>query len=389
LKSVLKKIALYTFLAAVVPLAMLELAARFLPVSSPPYLLPVSAQHPVPRFQPDVQYQYSWGPDFAVRSVKRSNNFGYAHFADYKARDDSPLLMVIGDSFVEAQAIDSGKSAAELLHASLGGTGRVYSIGVSGAPLSQYLVFAQYAAREFRPDAMAFFIISNDFDESLIQYKSEPRFHYFEEGPSGVRLRRVDYRLSAAKKVLRHSALLRYLMYNVALEARLQAILNPGSVAAWGARDGEPPERLERRVRDSRRAVDHFLALLPEMSGLGAGSIVFVLDAVRPAIYSEQGLEAAERGYHARLREYFAARAKAQGYEVVDMQPAFIARHRADGSRFEFPSDSHWNELGNALVAEELAKTPVFGRVFRSPELLRATAPKGLRRRAERRTRIP
>ncbi len=385
----LKKLALYTFLAAVAPLALLEVAVRFLPVSSPPYLLPVSAQQPVPRFQPDVQYQYSWGPDFAVRSVKRSNNFGYNHFADYKAEDDSPLLMVIGDSFVEAQAIDSGKSAAELLHASLGGTGRVYSIGVSGAPLSQYLVFAQYAAREFRPDAMAFFIISNDFDESLVQYKSEPRFHYFEEGPEGVRLRRVDYQLSAAKKLLRHSALLRYLMYNVALEARLQALLNPGSVAAWGSRDAEAPERLERRVRDSRRAVDHFLELLPKMSGLGASSIVFVLDAVRPAIYTEQGLKDAEAGYHERMRRYFAARAKALGYEVVDLQPAFIARHRADGSRFEFPTDSHWNELGNALVAEELAKTPVFGRVFRSPELLRATAPKGLRRRAESRTRNP
>lgn len=383
----LKKLALYAFLAGVLPLAILEVAVRFLPVSSPPYLLPVSAEQPVPRFQPGVQYQYSWGPDFAVQALKRSNNYGYTHFADYQAEDRSPLLMVIGDSFVEAQAVDMGKSAAELLHASLGGRGRVYSIGVSGAPLSQYLVFAQHAARVFRPDAMAFFIISNDFDESLIQYKSEPRFHYFEEGPGGVRLRRVDYELSTAKRVLRHSALLRYLMYNVAIEHRVQALLDPGSVAAWGSRDGEPPEKLEQRVRDSRRAVDYFLERLPEMSGLHAGSIVFVLDAVRPAIYSEAGLRAAEKGYHARLRAYFAAQARRRGYEVVDLQPAFIARHRADGSRFEFPTDSHWNELGNRLVAEELAKTPLFARVFRSPELLRATAPKGLRRRAERRSR--
>jgi hypothetical protein len=384
-----RKALLYAFLVAIAPLAILEAAVRLMPVSSPPYLLPVSAADPVARFQPDVQYQYSWGPDFAVRALKRSNNFGYTHFADYRPEDDSPLLMVIGDSFVEAQAIDSGKSAAELLHASLGGAGRVYSIGVSGAPLSQYLVFAQYAASVFRPDAMAFFVISNDFDESLMQYKSEPRFHYFEEAPGGVRLKRVDYELSGMKKALRHSALLRYLMFNVAIEARLQAILKPGSVAAWGSRDGEPPERLARRVSDSQRAVDYFLERLPAMSGLPRESIAFVLDAVRPAIYSEEGLKASEQGYHARMRRYFAARARAQGYEVVDLQPAFIARHRADGSRFEFPSDSHWNELGNRLVAEELAKTDVFGRVFRAPELLRAFAPKGLRRRAERRSRNP
>ena len=75
--STLKRIALYAFLVTVAPLAILEVAARLLPVSSPPYLLPVSAQHPVPRFQPGVQYQYSWGADFSVQAVKRSNNFGY------------------------------------------------------------------------------------------------------------------------------------------------------------------------------------------------------------------------------------------------------------------------------------------------------------------------
>lgn len=370
----LKKLALYAFLVLVAPLAILEVAARFMPVSSPPYLLPVSAESPVPRYQPNVEYRYSWGPDFSVRSAKRSNNFGFTHFADYRPEDRSPLLMVIGDSFVEAQAVDAGKSAAELLHASLAGKGRVYSIGISGAPLSEYLVFAQYAARTFRPDAMAFFIIGNDFDESLLKYKSEPRFHYFEERPDGVALRRIDYALSPAKRVLRHSAFLRYVMYNVALEHRLKALLDPDSVAAWGSREDDSPEELEARVRDSQRAVDWFFERLPEMSGLDAKRIVFVLDAVRPAIYSEDELAAAEKGYHARMRRYFARRAGALGYEVRDMQPVFIARHRADGSRFEFPSDSHWNELGQRVVAEALAKSPVFARVFRERGLVAAEA---------------
>ena len=358
---ILKRILLYTVLLAIVPFLMLEAAFRLLPVSSPPYLLPVTEQDPVARYQQNVEYQYSWGPDFAVRARKRSNNFGFTHAADYRPEERTPLLVVIGDSFIEAQAVDVGRTAPELLHAGLRGSGRVYSIGVSGAPLSQYLVYAQYARRTFRPDAMAFAIISNDFDESLLKYKSEPRFHYFSD--DGV-LRRVDYELSKTKQVLRHSALLRYVMYNLAAEHRLQALFNPTAPAAWVSRDREPPVALDRRVRDSERAVDYFFDRLPAMSGLDSRAIVFVLDAVRPAIYEEDSLKNSETTYHARMRRYFAAAAQARGYAVLDLQPVFIARNRQDGSRFEFPTDSHWNELGHRLVAEELRGSAVFRQLF-------------------------
>jgi hypothetical protein len=382
----LKSIALYAVVLALAPLAILEITLRFLPVSYPPHLTPVTPQDPVARFVPNVEYRYSAGPDFAIRTLKRTNNYGYHHYADYDPRDRSPLLMVIGDSFVEAQAIDKGKTSAELLHAQVQGKGRAYSIGVSGAPLSQYLVFAQYASRTFRPDALAIVIIGNDFDESLLKYKTEPRFHYFEERDGKLALKRVDYELSGTKKILRQSAFLRYLMYNLQAEHRLPALVGRAGPRTYAEL---PRAGLETRVRDSERAVDYFFERLPEMSGLEPAAVAFVLDAVRPWIYSEAGLKEAEHGYHARLRRYFAAQARALGYEVIDMQPVFIARHRADGARFEFPTDSHWNELGHRMVAEALAQSSVFARVFGDRGLVRArnepppVAPKGLGAAAE------
>lgn len=375
----LRRFVLYAFLVAVVPFAILEAGLRFLPVSYPPHLQPVTAQDPVTRFLPNVDYRYSSGADFVIRTRKRTNNFGYNHYADYNPQERSPLLMVIGDSFVEAQAVDNGKTTAELLHAQVQGKGRVYSIGVSGAPLSQYLVFAQYAQRTFRPDAMAIFIIGNDFDESLLKYKTEPRFHYFDERDGKVELRRLDYELSTSKKMLRHSAFLRYAMLNLVAERRIEALFK-------SARDLEAPARLDERVRDSERAVDYFFERLPAMSGIDPRSIVLVLDAVRPAIYSDAALRQSEDSYHARLRRYFAAQAQARGYAVIDLQPVFIARHRRDGARFEFPSDSHWNELGHRLVAQELANSAVFDGVFRDRSLIPAgagVAPKGLGAPAE------
>lgn len=55
-------------------------------------------------------------------------------------------------------------------------------------------------------------------------------------------------------------------------------------------------------------------------SGLDSESVVFVLDAMRPAMYSAEALLQAENGYVARMRWYFREQAALRGYEVVDMQ---------------------------------------------------------------------
>src|SRR5687767_11414383 len=89
----------------VLPFLCIEAALRFLPVANPPYILPVTAQTPVARLQPKVDYLYSRDWNFSLRTRKRSNNFGYIHHADYHPEHAAPLLVVIGDSYVEAHAI--------------------------------------------------------------------------------------------------------------------------------------------------------------------------------------------------------------------------------------------------------------------------------------------
>jgi hypothetical protein len=345
----------------ILPFLFVEAALRFMPVTNPPYILPVSAATPVARLQPNVDFTYSRDWNFSVHHRKHSNNFGYVNQADYDPAARTPLMALIGDSFVEADGILPGNNAAELLHHRLAPGGRVYSIGLSGAPLSQYLVFAQFARDAFRADAMAFVIINNDFDESLLKYKSDPRFHYFS---ADGELRRVDYEMSRAKKILRKSAFLRYVILNLEPARALDRI------RGFTGRSEAPG--LEERAADSKQAILYFLDQLPAKSGLGADSIVFVLDAVRPAIYSAEALQQAGDGFHARMRRYFAEQASERGYQVLDMEPVFMARHRSDGSRFELtPTDSHWNALGNALAAGEIAKSAAFTRVFRSAAVAR------------------
>jgi hypothetical protein len=347
-------------LLVLLPFVAAEGVFRLLPVSHPPHLQPVTAEQPIVRFQQNVDYLYSRDWNFSVKTHRHTNNFGYSNAFDYQPAATTPLMMVIGDSFVEGHVVNSGKTAAELLNTAVAGSGRVYSIGVSGSALSQYLAFAEYSRNTFHPQAMAFVIISNDFDESLLKYKQEPRLHYFD---ADGKLQRVDYAMPAWKRVLRHSAFIRYVMLNLESEYKIDLIRKRL------AGNGEPKvftgQELEQRVADSHKAVDFFLDQLPAKSGLGAESIVFVLDALRPAIYSDDALRQVDNLYNARMRRYFAQQAGARGYQVVDMQPVFIRRHQQDHARFEAaPNDSHWNELAHRLAADELRKAKVFTRVF-------------------------
>lgn len=174
------------------------------------------------------------------------------------------MLMVIGDSFVEAHQVDAGKSAAEILDSAVDGKGRVYRIGLSGAALSQYLVFADFARTTFHPTAMAFVVIGNDFDESLLKYKDDPRFHYFKESENGFALQRVDYEISGTRKILRKSAFVRYVMLNLIVGHVLDDIRHPLRRAADSqVHADEGPATLEQRKGIRRERSITFLTSFP------------------------------------------------------------------------------------------------------------------------------
>lgn len=162
-------------------LGALEILCRFLPVNEGQYAAHVDASRPVMTFEPNRRFIWSRGWNFAIVTEKRSNNVGFLSDTDYRRDASSPLLAMIGDSYVEASQVANGDSVAGLLHTRLQGRGRVYPFAAAGAPLSTYLAYASYAGRHYRPDSMAFVVISNDYDESLLKYKSTPGLTFFQE----------------------------------------------------------------------------------------------------------------------------------------------------------------------------------------------------------------
>ena len=95
----------------------------------------------------------------------------------------------------------------------------------------------------------------------------------------------------------------------------------------------------------------------PARSGLAPERIVLVVDGLRRAIYEPELAEAARASYFGGMRDYLMDRARANGYEVVDMHPLQERSFAERGTRFEFPTDNHWNADGHGLAADAVLET--------------------------------
>ena len=81
---------------------------------------------------------------------RRVNNAGWVNDQDYEHQDVTPLLAIIGDSYIEAMMVPYEQTVYGRLANTLEGRLRVYSFGASGAPLSQYLIWARHAVEHYR-----------------------------------------------------------------------------------------------------------------------------------------------------------------------------------------------------------------------------------------------
>src|ERR1051325_8981311 len=161
---------LVNFLLSLASIAFCLLAAeimlRFLPVSTGLRSMRVPAADPVLHFTPNRPFVNSLGWTMHNVVHGRVNNAGFVNDQDY-VRDGPPLIAVIGDSFIEAQMVTYPESLQGRLAAALKDTFRVYSFAGSGAPLSQYLIWAGYAVKQYGARAVVINVVGNDFDESL------------------------------------------------------------------------------------------------------------------------------------------------------------------------------------------------------------------------------
>jgi hypothetical protein len=340
-----------------------EIVLRFLPVNEGLRAQTVDAANPVFRFEPNRTAIWSEGWNFEAVNHVHVNNDGFVNDQDYDPNASTPLLAVVGDSYIEAGMVPFSETVGGRLQTDLHDLARVYTFAASGAGLTQYLVWADYARRRYHPDAFVINIIANDFDESLWHRGQSPGFHHFQRMPDDTAvLRRVDYQPSFWRLLFRRSALVMYLVTNMKVQQALDF-----SVQSLGAKDKRwssnvPYESSEAAFADYRWAVDRFLNALPAATGVSVDRIVLVFDGMRPDMYEPALLTDAQHGTWGVMRAYVMERAWAQGIGTVDLQPVFGENYTREHRRFEFPHDGHWNSLGHELAARAIERTPMYER---------------------------
>jgi hypothetical protein len=338
-----------------------ELALRLLPVSSGLRTMAVTAESPVFRLTPNRDYVYSRDWDLVMVNHGRVNNAGFVNDRDYAKSGAVPVLAVIGDSYIEALMVPFADTLQGRLARALEGRARVYSFAASGAPLSQYLIWAQYAVREYGAKALVINVVGNDFDESHMSYRIASGFWIYAPGPDGaLKLALVEYRPSLVRQMVSYSVLARYLVFNVRagqvaldLEEKWRRLVASAPQPAPTFAGNTAAEADAGRVADSLRVIDAFLADLEKMTGLPSDRIAFALDGFRYPDVAAQGAAT----YFGRMRDEFKARAAAKGHEVIDLDPAFQADYARNRRRFEFPRDGHWNATAHGVAAEAVLRS--------------------------------
>lgn len=336
---------------------LLEVALRFMPLAAAPWVQPPTPDNPIQRYVPNTSFTWSLGWNFQNVVHGRTNTQGFVADYDYDAAATSPLVTLIGDSFIEALMVPFADSITGRVQKAMGTRGRAYAIAQSGSPLSQYIAYAKHACERYRPQRMIISIVGNDFDESVFATRARNGiFHLYPKGDGFEHALTPLPPMGLGERIGRNSALALYLVRNVSRGSLFQAI----SIGRAQAAEGEVGAFVGNtsaaagaaRVAEGEKVIDWFLGRLSDSMCLQPKDIVILVDAPRPEIYNPALLELARSSYFGRMRVKVIADATARGFRVVDLQTAFVASFARDQRRFEPLIDNHWNGHGHAVAAE-------------------------------------
>ncbi len=346
------------FFSSLLTLLVIEIILRFFPVNEGLRAISVNSNSPVFKFQSNRVAQYSKNWNFDIKNKVSVNNDGFINNLNYDNKSDSLLLSLIGDSYIEALMVPFKQTVTSILQQNSDDK-RVYSFAASGAGLSQHLIWAKYAKHKFNSDYFVFFIISNDFAESLADYEVSPGFHRFkrkEENKWEMEL--AEYSPSLTRRVLRHSRLAMYLITNL----KVQSLLN------LDLKLGRNDERItyvsnfrsdfnKKFWSDATWATKVYLDNVKNFTNVSEKNILFVIDGIRPELYNNKNNKEIEKSFWYLIRKFFIQEAKKRKFEVIDMQEKFISHYKNNREKFEFLTDSHWNQTGHKVVADSVQET--------------------------------
>jgi len=286
-------------------------------------------------------------------------------------------VLLLGDSFTEGFSVAEQDTVRSLLESHLDETGpsQVVNGGTTGYSTDQELLFYLEQGRRYEPDAVVLLLYYNDLTDDTVGGLDKPRFDLVDgelelrnspvppPDPEVEEWLRRPYRL----KPLRGSMALRLLSdYSAARNPSVHGALVDLGIAErrrtpktlpeefWPFR---PPRQLGRAPW--RKPTALLAALAEAVRADGARFVVFYV----PARFEidDAAWALTREHYHLGRRwtpdgaiSWLRETCRKLRIPLVDPRPAMRASHDAGRSPY-YPIDGHWNEVGHAIAARQIA----------------------------------
>ena len=242
---------------------------------------------------------------------------------------------------------------------------RVYSFAASGAPLSQYLVWAREARERWKAQALVIVVVGNDFDESLAIYKRGPGFHHYVAGADGaLQLQRFDYQPSRLRIAARKSAFARYLVVQSAGAGAFARACDQRHDTRCARPAPRPLSAIPLRARARTASVGRKPPCSP------SSAILPLRPAGRPEASCSWSMEFVIRATTRRSRRAISSgcvssssrRRVAPATRRSIWIRLFRTLSERTASDLNIPTDGHWNGLAHGLAAEAALRSNTLSR---------------------------
>jgi lysophospholipase L1-like esterase len=276
------------------------------------------------------------------------NNYGANAAEDFKSAENRkrPCIVAIGNSYLQGLYSNVDAHLSARLERKLDNKVAVYNLGTSGVTLSQYVRVARFARHHFSPNMILLQTSLSSLRNSIRDLKFVPYSAQYAVSDTGFVLGKpTRFHVSRKNRLLRGSALVRYLFFNA------NFTLGGGIVQEAVQKPVREDDQEHRRREETmmREVLELILTrLLEENPGV---PVLVVVDTDRLKIY-ETGGEVSPLAVAPIYRDVCAR----TGVHLVDISERFAREYRANGRRFEFADNYHWDPYGVEIVADEVVR---------------------------------